>query len=183
MLINRSICRRRPFRHAGLPGGTASASSSGDLAGSWDDIMVLFRMARHFTEGSGVGQAMFALTISRAGRTGPGNGVGNRHGPDAPSVSMRPWRPTATCRRCRPRHRYRASRSQHRREHARPPRDKLRDIWKSYSIEPAPAEGPGSPGTSCAIRIDQLVTTPWELRPRRRVNRALSPRAIRKCRP
>ena len=33
----------------------------GDLAGSWDDIMVLFRMTRHFIEGSGMDQAYQAL--------------------------------------------------------------------------------------------------------------------------
>ena len=33
----------------------------GDLAGSWDDIIVLFRMARHFTEGSGIQPAHSAL--------------------------------------------------------------------------------------------------------------------------
>ena len=34
----------------------------GDLAGSWDDIMVLFHMARHFSEGLGGGPAIRALT-------------------------------------------------------------------------------------------------------------------------
>ncbi len=36
--------------------------SQGDLAGSWDDIMVLFHMARHFSEGLGGGPAIRALT-------------------------------------------------------------------------------------------------------------------------
>ncbi len=38
--------------------------SSGDLAGSWEDVMVLFRMARHFAEGSGVDGARFALVFA-----------------------------------------------------------------------------------------------------------------------
>ena len=43
--------------------------------------MVLFRMARHFTEGSGVGPARSALT-RRARCTGPGNCVGSCSGAD-----------------------------------------------------------------------------------------------------
>ena len=38
--------------------------SGGDLAGTWDDVMVLFRMARHFTEGSGVDGAHAAIVIA-----------------------------------------------------------------------------------------------------------------------
>ena len=35
--------------------------NKGDLAGSWDDIIVLLRMARHFSEGSGLEPALTAL--------------------------------------------------------------------------------------------------------------------------
>ena len=38
-----------------------SRMRKGDLAGSWDDIMVLFHMARHFSVGSGAGPAMRTL--------------------------------------------------------------------------------------------------------------------------
>jgi hypothetical protein len=37
----------------------------GDLAGTWDDIMVLFRMARHLAEGAAARQATQALTIEQ----------------------------------------------------------------------------------------------------------------------
>jgi ABC-2 family transporter protein len=42
----------------------------GDLAASWDDIIVLFRMARHFAEGSGIEPALSALkSVEREGLT------------------------------------------------------------------------------------------------------------------
>jgi hypothetical protein len=34
----------------------------GDLAGAWDDLVMLFRMARHFSEGAGLHPASFALS-------------------------------------------------------------------------------------------------------------------------
>ena len=37
----------------------------GDLAGAWDDIVVLFRMARHFSEPAGLSQYLYGASMER----------------------------------------------------------------------------------------------------------------------
>jgi hypothetical protein len=51
---------------AGLIGAAArDRQRRGDLAGAWDDIVVIFRMARHLDEGAAIDQALQALAIER----------------------------------------------------------------------------------------------------------------------
>lgn len=74
--------------------------NKGDLAGSWDDIIVLLRMARHFSEGSGLEPALTALkSVERDSLRLAIDWcftAARRLSESAP-----PLRPSARCRRCR----------------------------------------------------------------------------------
>ena len=75
------------------PGGTSSPhllaldaserQNHGDLAGAWDDIVALFRMAHQSSERGGA----FNPLSRGTDRTGPGPGVGRCSGPDARAPS------------------------------------------------------------------------------------------------
>ena len=60
----------------------------GDLAGSWDDIIVLFRMARHFLQGSGIQPARMALSVVERDAPLSGERVGHGRRPVARAAAL-----------------------------------------------------------------------------------------------
>ena len=147
--------------------------SKGDLAGSWDDIVVLLRMARHFSEGSGGGPATRVLTSVERDALGLAMKWVIRARTRRRSVSMPPpaaYRemPKVPSAADIPR-----GRSQHRREHIRPPREQVSAMGCKLLLDSGKAGLPAErPWAQTAFSYWTL--TPWERNRGRRVNRMFS---------
>jgi hypothetical protein len=149
----------------------------GDLAGTWDDIMVLFRMSRHFTLGSGVGRARLVLVVVER---------------DALALAL-DWAaaPGQTPERLR------AALEAYRNLPKMPPpgdvvraeaniventlnlpSSKLRPYLEELMFGPPRPGRPDESRQVAAIMLINLVTTPWELAHAWRVNRLVSTEAL-----
>ncbi len=149
----------------------------GDLAGSWDDIMVLFRMTRHFTERSGVGEAMFTLSIVERDALGSAISwaVAKGQTTERLHAALEAYRnlpeltsPTDIVR----------AEANIIENTLDLPASTLRRYLEEFEIEPWPHEGTAEPRHVLAIGLINLFTTPWELAHARRVNRLVSASAL-----
>jgi hypothetical protein len=147
----------------------------GDLAGSWDDIALLFRMARHFSEGAGLSQTLGVLNFVEK---------------DALDLAME-W---ASARGQTPDRLHAALAAYRDLPKVPSAADVMRaeaNIVENTLNVPAPAlrewlaeSGSGSDAARSARRAQALassyvVVTPWELARARRVNRLIAAAAIR----
>jgi ABC-2 family transporter protein len=147
-----------------------------DLAGSWDDAIVLFHMARHFAEGSGVDDARAALVgVEREGLMLALDWA------NAPRQTTERLRAALDAYRKLPKM---PPASDVVRAEANAventlnlPADKLHRYLEDLLYGPLPGETDNYRQLVRFGMVD-LVTTPWELRRARRVNRAVAAAAI-----
>jgi hypothetical protein len=149
----------------------------GDLAASWDDIMVLFRMSRHVAEGAGVDLAILSLIhVERSALAAAIDWA------VAPGQTPERLRAAVDAYNTLP---LMASPGEVARAEANIventlnlPHDRIRDYLVEF------AYGPSTRETDQILRVMRvgsvdLVTTPWELARARRVNRRLADALIR----
>ncbi len=149
--------------------------SHGDLAGAWDDVVVLFRMARHFAEGSGAAEATDvvshterqALELALEWALASGQTSERLHKALEAYRNLPKMPPPSEV--------VRAEANLFENTLDLPP-SKLR----SYLEKPVYGRPPGADDArqTFAFGMINLVTTPWELTRARRVNRFVSAAAL-----
>ncbi len=152
--------------------------SGGDLAGSWDDVMVLFRMARHFAEGSGVDGARVALVVAEREAliialdwaTAPGQTK------DRLRAALEAYRNLPKMPAASDVVRAEANLVENT---LNLPVDRLRPYLEELIFGPLPGEADHTHRRLLRFGIIDVVTTPWELARARRVYRAISVAAIK----
>jgi hypothetical protein len=148
----------------------------GNLPGSWDDIKALFRMARHFSKGSGVEVAEAAVSVVERDALGaaiewalaPGQTPERLHTALEAYRSLPKMAPPSDVVRAQ------ANLFENTLDL---PSDSLRRYLEELVYGPKPA-GKSDRRRLVTIGMIDVVTTPWELAHARRVNRLASSAAL-----
>jgi hypothetical protein len=151
--------------------------SRGDLAGSWDDVTVLFRMAAHFTEGSAVDTARLALIAAeREGlRLALDWAIAPGQTPERLRAALDAYRNLPKMPPASDVVRAEANLVENT---LNLPADKLRGYLEELVYGPRRPDQTVHARQLLRLGMIDVVTTPWELARARRVNRALAAREI-----